>query len=80
LPSFAIGGNKNENVDLWPHFETLTGDSVECIKPVQNSVLQPCDEAEIINIVKVLSSNKAVGFDDKSPNIIQSIIPSIVNH
>jgi len=40
--------------------------------------LQPCDEAEIITIVKQMSSNKAAGFDDISPNVIKSIIPSLI--
>jgi hypothetical protein len=55
--------------------EPLTDNPTKYIKPVKNSMfLQPCDEAEIINIVKLLSSNKAAGFDDISPSVIKSII------
>ena len=42
--------------------------------------LQPSDEAEIMNIVKLSSSNKAAGFEDISPNFIKSVIPNIVQH
>ena len=39
--------------------ENITDNPVKYIKPIPNSMfLQPCDEAEIINIVKLLSSIK----------------------
>jgi len=59
--------------------ETITDNPMKYNKPVRHSMfLQHCDDAEIINIVKLLSSNKASGFDDISQNVIKSDIPSIV--
>jgi len=51
--------------------ETITENPIEYIKPVQHSMfLQPCDDAEILHIVQLLSSYKPSGFGDISPTVI----------